>query len=547
MSRTSGAFPLDRRTLLKQAALGGVALGLAPRAAGAAEPIVETTAGKLRGALVDGINVFKGIPYGASTAGANRFMAPQKPAAWSGVRDALHLGPQAPQNPNAWSPALQALWPKPMGGDPEPNSEDCLVLNVWTKGLKDGKKRPVMVWIHGGGFSFGSDGPYPGLNLAKFGDIVVVGINHRLNVFGYLYLGEVGGAKFAQSGNAGMLDIVASLEWVRDNIAAFGGDPGNVTIFGQSGGAAKVTTLMAMPSAKGLFHRAICQSNYAGGIKGVARDAATKTAEALMMELGLKPDQVDMLQQLPMDKLIAAMNATKSVSRLAPVVDGVVLPRNPFDPDAPGISADVPLLIGSTSTETTSLLLMTGGGTDMFDLDEAGLRDRIVTLAHLEPAAADALIALYRKDYPKASPARIFFLITSDKTFRAPSIAIAERKAALGKAPAYMYLWRWETPVLDGKFGAPHTIELPFVFHDVDNKTNSDTGNSNDRYTLQDQAAGAWVAFARTGDPNHKGLPHWPAYDADKRATMIFEVPCKVENDPGKTERLALGAVSGRG
>jgi para-nitrobenzyl esterase len=249
-------FPLGRRRLMGTSLLGCGAMlagGLLPRLALGAEPVADTTAGMVRGATFDGIHVFKGVPYGASTAGVNRFMPPQKPASWSDVRDALHLGPMAPQNSNVWSPALQALWPKPVGGDPEPNSEDCLVLNVWTPELADGRKRPVMLWIHGGGFSFGSDGPYPGLNLAKFGDVVVVGINHRLNIFGYLYLGGNGGAKYAASGNAGTLDIVASLEWVRDNIRAFGGDPGNVTIFGQSGGAAKVTTLMAMPSAKGLF------------------------------------------------------------------------------------------------------------------------------------------------------------------------------------------------------------------------------------------------------------------------------------------------------
>jgi para-nitrobenzyl esterase len=544
-------IPFGRRRLMETSLLGGAAMlagGLPPRIAMAAEPIADTAAGKVRGTTVDGIHIFKGIPYGASTTGANRFMPPRKPAPWQGVRDALHLGPMAPQNLNTWSPALQALWPKPVGGDPEPNSEDCLVLNVWTPGLADGRKRPVMIWIHGGGFNFGSDGPYPGLNLAKFGDVVVVGINHRLNIFGYLYLGALGGLKYADSGNAGMLDIVASLEWVRDNIQAFGGDPGNVTIFGQSGGAAKVTTLMAMPAAKGLFHRAIAQSDYDGGVKAMQPTPASKIAEAIMTELGLnpnQPDQIDMLQQLPVERLIAAMNATKATTRFAPVLDGGALPRDPFDPDAPEVSANVPLLIGTTATETTSLLLMTGGGTDMFDLDEAGVKARIVALGHLEPAAADQLIALYRASYPKASPARIFFLITSDKIFRAPSIAIAERKAAQGKAPAYLYLWRWETPVLDGKFGAPHTIELPFVFHDVDNKTNSDTGSSPARYKLRDEAAGAWVAFARTGNPNHKGLPHWPAYDTETRATMIFDTPCAVENDPGKNERLAMSAAAG--
>lgn len=534
--------PLTRRSFLLAGAAASAGLlfsGSKPRAAGTTQPLVETTCGKVRGALLQGIATFKGIPYGASTAGANRFMPPQKRQPWSGVRDASSLGQYSPQIPGDFTkPDLQVYYPIP--NPPETMGEDCLVLNVWTRAIGRAHRRPVMVWLHGGGFASSSDGPYDLLQLAKFGDVVTVGINHRLNMFGYLYLAEIGGEKYADSGNAGMLDIVAALGWVRDNIAAFGGDPANVTIFGQSGGGAKVSTLMAMPAARGLFHRAIVESG--SGLRAIPADVAGKNAETLLGPLGITKNRIDELQRLPMEQLLAAMKS--SGPRLAPVVDGRSLPRHPFDPDAPAISADVPMLIGSNRTETTVLIgEYQTPDVDVFALDDATMRIQLKKYARLSDADADRLIALYRAAHPGASPSDIFFLITSDRGTRMNAIRQAERKAAQGKAPAYMYLLTWETPILGGKLRSPHNLEIPFVFHDVDNKIDANTGDGKERYALQDQMAGAWVAFARGGNPNHAGLPRWPVYDASTRATMIFDAESKVVNDPDHEERLALGSL----
>jgi para-nitrobenzyl esterase len=396
-----------------------------------------------------------------------------------------------------------------------------------------------MVWLHGGGYSQGSGSfiIYDGANLACRHDVVVVTINHRLNVFGYLYLAELGGEKYQQSSNVGMLDIVASLEWVRDNIAEFGGDPNNVTIFGQSGGGGKVSTLMAMPSAKGLFHRAIVQS--ASAIRGIPKDQATSSARKYLSLLGLKSNQLDELQQLPAEKLVAAMGSGGAVGgaglSLAPVVDDHSLPRNPFDPDAPGISATVPLLIGSVETEVAFMR-----GTPLDPMNDDALHAHVKQVTRdADDAAVDRLIEVYRRGRPGLGNTDLYLILASDATFRAGVLTEAERKADQGMAPAYMYYFTWKSPVRDGALRTFHTLEIPFVFDNVDLAT-AMTGSHQTRYALEDKISGAWVAFARTGNPSHEGIPKWSAFDTRQRATMILDDDCRVVDDPNGSERQAL-------
>src|SRR5579885_2670928 len=359
------------------------------------DAIVETTAGKVRGATVDAIHGFKGIPYGAPTGGRNRFRPPRKPEPWAGVRDALAYGFSSPQ-PTMGMSGLQTI----IGGQPrqEPESEDCLYLNVWTPALGDGGKRPVLFWCHGGGFTMGSGsaGFYHGRNLARRGDVVVVTVNHRLGPLGYCYLGDLAGEDYALSGNAGMLDLVAALEWVRDNIAAFGGDPGTVTIFGESGGGAKVSALMAMPSAIGLFHRAIVQSG--PGIRLTLPERATTNAEKLLKELDISAREPKQLSSLTTEQIFAANARAHPDGRLgwAPVLDSYVLPQHPFEPAAPAISANIPLMIGTNKDEATAFFL---ADAEVSSLDEAGLRKRVQPYAK---ERTDALIATYRHACPEA-------------------------------------------------------------------------------------------------------------------------------------------------
>jgi para-nitrobenzyl esterase len=529
---------IDRRSFIGQGAVaagvltGGVfnkAMAAAKNEGSSGGPLVETASGKIRGSVVNKIYAFRGVPYGASTAGAGRFMPPAKPQPWTGVKETIELGIRSPQGPGGEPPEVL-----PMDRH-EPMGEDCLMLNVWTPSVRGGK-RPVMVWLHGGGYSTGSAGfiMYDGANFARKQDAVFVGVNHRLNVFGYLYLAGLGGAKYAQSANLGQMDIIAALEWVRDNISRFGGDPHNVTICGQSGGGGKVSNLLAMPAAKGLFHRAIIQSG--ANLRSTEIEDANKSTETFLAKLNLKASQIDELQKMPMQQLLDAMKGTQGL-RLAPVVDRRTLPTHPFDPVAPEVSASVPILLGTMETEDTFF-----AGTPVDDMDDATLHQRVKQALRSDDADADRMIGVYRRVFAKIPNIDVYLKMLADNTRRANAIALADRKIALGKAPAYVYYFTWRSPVREGKMKAYHTLEIPFAFDNVD-EAKIMTGDGAERYPLQERVSGAWAAFARTGNPSHRGLPNWPAYNAEQRPTMIFNAECKVVNDPHHEERLALASV----
>ncbi len=547
--------PMDRRQLLRRVtyAAGGMvatfSIGGLPAVAARIlnDPIVETSNGRIRGFTTNGIHTFRGVRYGASTAGKGRFMGPRKPEPWSGVRDATAYGCSAPQTnpaPRSATPAspLASILAASDGFRMAPaESEDCLFLNLWTNGLGAQRRRPVMVWLHGGGFSSGSASSllYDGTNLASRGDVVVVGINHRLNVFGYTHLGDIGGPEYAHSGNAGQLDIIAALEWVRDNIDRFGGDPKRVMIFGESGGGGKVSMLMACPPAKGLFHAAVVESG--PGVRMGERKQATEAAEVLLAELGLNSSRLTEIHSLSTEKILAGYFATTSKFKggglgsgpFGPVLDPVVLPQHPFDPVATPVSEDVPLMIGYNRTEATAFSL---GNPRLFSLDEEGMHKQIEQLVG---AQADRLIQTYRAENAKLSPSEIYFNAASYSMMGAGSVKIAERKAALGKAPVYCYRFDWRTPVMDGKLICPHGLEMPFVFDNVDRGGEGLTGGGEAANRLAARVSEAWAAFAATGNPNARksGLPLWEPYSIDKRPVMIFDNQSRVVFDPRREQR----------
>ena len=486
---------------------------------------VQTTKGLVAGYVDNGVFTYKGIPY----AKAERFMPPVPADAWEGVRSSRAYGPTAPQGKRmGWYSDEQAFsfsWDDGFPG------ENCLRVNVWTPGINDGKKRPVMVWLHGGGYSSGSGQELPsydGASLARKGDVVVVTLNHRLNVLGFLDLSSFG-EKYAKSGNAGLLDLVAALEWVRDNVAAFGGDASNVTIFGQSGGGGKVSTLLATPSAAGLFHKAIVQSG--SMLRTMDQKWSSLIGQEVVRSLGLK--SADDLKNLPYEQILAA--GDKAIAKIrpladaegfasfifgwAPTVDGDVLPRQPFDPEAPEQSKDIPVMLGTTihefsmSTYVPQLRTISKEGA-MEYLRASKYGDRI-----------DEYVAIFEKTYPDYQPKDLF---DTDAIFRPSTIAQADVKYAQGGAPVYMYMFAWESPVLDGVLRSTHCMEIPFVFNNADLHA-SITGGSAEALKLADTMRQAWINFARTGNPDAKGLPHWPAYDPEEGAMMIFNNTCEVK------------------
>ncbi|HWW30248.1 MAG TPA: carboxylesterase family protein [Steroidobacteraceae bacterium] len=476
----------------------------------------DTAYGRVQGIQTTGIKQFKGIPYGASTGGRNRFMPPKKPVAWKGVRECFAHGQISPQALTDLRSdyGIMIHWDYQPGG----MGEDCLNLNVWTPGLKDGAKRPVLVCFHGGGFTTGSSNAlgYDGAQLARFGDVVVVCVNHRLAAFGYTQLADLGApAEFASAGVAGIMDLTASLEWVRDNIENFGGNPNNVMIFGQSGGGAKTTSMLATPAAKGLFHRAAVQSG--SMLKFVPRDRATASAEALLKQLEIPKSRIADLQKISWQQLLEAQVAVGGAgpgAGVGPVLDGKYLTHDPFDPAAPPESAAIPLIV-STTLEDAAL------GLSNFTLSEADLKALIEK--RYKDKGAD-ILALYRKYYPEKSPYLIQAMLFTDSGFRRSAIKQAELKAAQGTGAIYMYQWDWPTPAFGGRYGAVHGLDVSGSFREA--------RDGNDMARVADQLSSSWVAFAKTGNPNNSRIPPWPTFDAKTRATMVFGTPTQMENDP---------------
>lgn len=518
---------------------------------------VQSAQGRLRGTLENGIHVFRGIPYGADTSGSARFKHPGPVVTWAGVRDCMQFGAMCPQHAGAglFDPFVLALLQGAFEIPSIEPGEDCLKLNVWTPGLRDGGNRPVMVWLHGGRFSEGSGGNAwcDGSALARRGDVVVVTLNHRLNLFGYLDPEIIADESPFENCNAGMLDIVAALEWIADHIVEFGGNPGNVTLFGSSGGGSKIGTLMAMPKAKGLFHKAIIQS---ATLRGSSHPTARhrQVGLALLAQLGLQPSHVDALRNIAPGRLIRAGQAVEiqlgrpvDLGIFVPTVESQNLPESPFGDAAPAPGDNIPLMIGSNSDEMTLLL-----DRSSLSFDFANLSPALQRWAAIDQSTADQLIECYRDALPAAHAAELFVAISTDYALGSSTIAQAEYKSRQS-ARVYMYRFQWRVPAHEGFFGAMHGAEVPFVFGNVA-KASGFNARPAQYQRLEQRIVSAWTSFARTGDPNHADLPGWPPYSIHSRDTLCFgsdrpngndidQNDCTVQQDPNSTGRLAMSVI----
>jgi para-nitrobenzyl esterase len=491
--------------------------------------IVETTGGRVQGCVIDGVSVFRGIPYGAPTGGANRFRAPQRPEPWAGVRSARLYGDTAPQHRSFLSVGGER-------GNRPAIGEDCLVLNVWTPAA-DGARRPVLVWLHGGGFEAGTGSSmlYDGVNVCRRGDVVVVTVNHRLGLAGHLHLADVAGEDFAGSANAGFLDIVAALGWVRDNIAGFGGDPASVMIYGQSGGGRKVSLATAAPVARGLFHRAVVQSG--SHLRLLTRETAGDLTGRLLAHLDIPAARARRLQDLPLDTLLAANRAIRR--RFSPTVDGVVFDRHPWDPDAPPQAHDIPMMIGTCRTELSNQL----GSMDptAFEITDDDLPTRLERFVPADEVAE--ITAIVRRSVPDAGAPEVLFTVATARGYWLDSVLQTERKAdqaAAGGAPVWSYRLMWRTPVEGGRRITPHSLDLPFVFDNVERVPDMVGPPTAETAAMATTMCESWLAFARTGDPNNAAVPAWRPYDRDHRTVLHLDVPPVALDDPFREERLFM-------
>ncbi|WP_312236087.1 carboxylesterase/lipase family protein [Stenotrophomonas sp.] len=526
---TGSPADLQRRRFLRDSARYAVMLaaGSLPLLSAAATPVpgprhdaaplATVRSGRLRGQVEQGVNVFRGIPYGADTR-TRRFLPALQELPWRGVRDADAYGPAAPQ-----------------GSSEGPGSEDCLYLNVWTPALRDGGKRPILFYIHGGAYNngSGSDPLYDGAALCRRGDVVVVTVNHRLNVFGYLYLGAFGDPALAGSGNVGQLDLVQALEWVRQHAREFGGDAGNITVFGQSGGGAKIATLMAMPAARGLFQRAWTMSGQQ--VTAAGPRAASQRARIAMQAVGAA--DVAALRALSTEALLAATRA-RDPSRVedtglyfGPVLDEAVLPVHPFWPEAPAQSAGIPMVIGNTHDETRAFL---GNDPANFALGWDTLPAKLEKEQYSD-LLPSTVIAAYRRLYPHYTPSDVFFAATTAGRSWRGAVEELEARARQG-APTWAYQLDWVSPLEGGRFGAFHTLDIPLVFDNVE-QPGSRTGNGEQARQVAALMSEALIAFARHGDPNHARLPRWDRYALARRETMLFDHVPRQANDPRGGER----------